>query len=102
MTPRTTPNKTLEVSLSEDTRKFILKHNHKKKTVDVIFMYKNPLLEMPYNTVKDFERLFLGMFPECDKINFSDPAALNMVTGLANLNSQKNNFFPDLWSGLTD
>lgn len=88
--------KTLEVSLSKDNLKFVLKNNSlKEKTVDVIFMYKNPLLEMPYTTVGDFERLFLRMFPECHQIKFSD-SALNMVYGLADLNSQESTIFPPI------
>lgn len=82
-------NQTVKVALSKDYRvlRAIYLPTLELKTVDVAFLYNNPMLEMPYKNSKDFERLFLGMFPGSTEVVYT-PAALNAVMGLADLNSK--------------
>lgn len=81
---------TVKVACSRDLRvlRAIYLPTLEVKEVDVIFFYNNPLLDNPYTNSKDFERFFLAMFPESTEVIYT-PSALNIVVGLAELNSKK-------------
>lgn len=80
---------TVKVSCSRDRRilKAIYLPTLEQKEVELFFLYKNPMLEMPYQNSKDFERLFLSMFPGSTGVEYT-PEALNLVVGLADFNSR--------------
>ena len=78
---------TVKVSCSKDRRvlKAIYLPTLEVKEVKVHSLYKNTLF--PLKNSEHFQKLFFGMFPESTGVEYT-PEALNIVVGLADLNSK--------------
>ena len=78
--------KTIKISCSRDRTvlKAIYLPTLEVKEVKVYSLYNNPLFSL--KSSEHFEKFFFAMFPESTDVEYT-PEALNLVVGLAELNS---------------